>query len=199
MRAVVVDRLMEPAELGIVETDPPSPAADEVRIEVRAAGCNFSDVLMLRGEYQVRPPLPFIPGGEVAGVVTGRSAHAVSGFRSRGSGPVAMRARAGSPSEVAANAADDLSDARRAGLRGGSGDAGRCIRPRMSRWSSVRPLAGGRDAARARCGRWSRPRQPCEIGKALGARVIATAGGRREAGDRARGRGPMCTIDYRRG
>src|SRR5690606_38102861 len=41
----------------------------EVRIEVRAAGVNFPDVLLSYGKYQFRPPPPFVPGGEAAGVV----------------------------------------------------------------------------------------------------------------------------------
>lgn len=69
MRAVVVDRLMDPSEVTVRETDAPRAGAGEVEIEVRAAGCNFSDVLMLRGGYQVKPELPFVPGREAAGVV----------------------------------------------------------------------------------------------------------------------------------
>src|SRR5438876_4058680 len=41
----------------------------DVRLRVHAAALNFPDVLMCRGEYQVKPPLPFTPGAEVAGVV----------------------------------------------------------------------------------------------------------------------------------
>ena len=59
MRAVVVDRLMTPDSLCVRECDPPPLAEDGVRISIRAAGCNFSDFLMLKGEYQVKPPLPF--------------------------------------------------------------------------------------------------------------------------------------------
>jgi NADPH2:quinone reductase len=40
-----------------------------VLIEVRAAGCNFFDTLIVQGKYQVKPQLPFTPGGELAGVV----------------------------------------------------------------------------------------------------------------------------------
>jgi NADPH2:quinone reductase len=40
-----------------------------VAIDVRACACNFFDILMVQGKYQVRPPLPFAPGGEVAGIV----------------------------------------------------------------------------------------------------------------------------------
>lgn len=41
-----------------------------VRIAIKAAGINFPDILMVEGKYQVRPPFPFIPGGEAAGIIT---------------------------------------------------------------------------------------------------------------------------------
>ena len=47
----------------------PNRTRDEVRLRVRGASLNFPDVLMCRGAYQVKPPLPFTPGAEVAGVV----------------------------------------------------------------------------------------------------------------------------------
>ena len=54
----------------INEWDDPVPADDEIVIDVKAAGLNFADVLMIAGEYQVRTPPPFIPGNEAAGVVS---------------------------------------------------------------------------------------------------------------------------------
>ena len=69
MRAVVVERFMEPAELGVRETPAPPLLPGCLRVEVRAAGCNFFDILMVQGRYQVKPPFPFIPGAEIAGVV----------------------------------------------------------------------------------------------------------------------------------
>ena len=69
MRAIVVDRLMEPEDLVVREVEGPRASEGHVTIDVRAAGCNFSDLLLLRGEYQVKPPLPFTPGAEVAGVL----------------------------------------------------------------------------------------------------------------------------------
>lgn len=70
MRAVVVDGVISPLDLRVSEVEPCSPCAGEVVIEVRAAACNFSDLLMLRGEYQVKPTPPFIPGREAAGVIS---------------------------------------------------------------------------------------------------------------------------------
>jgi NADPH2:quinone reductase len=55
--------------LAIEERDPPAPRADQLLIDVRAAGVNFVDGLFVAGRYQIKPPLPFTPGSEVAGVV----------------------------------------------------------------------------------------------------------------------------------
>src|SRR3989442_15501038 len=69
MRAIVVDRWMETRDLGVREVPEPELAPGTLAVEVRAAGCNFFDLLMVRGQYQVKPPFPFIPGAELAGVV----------------------------------------------------------------------------------------------------------------------------------
>tara|TARA_B100001559_G_C16418828_1_gene584067 strand:+ start:48 stop:1022 length:975 start_codon:yes stop_codon:yes gene_type:complete len=50
--------------------DPPSPSEGEVQVSIQSVGISFPDVLQCRGEYQVKPRLPWIPGGESAGVVT---------------------------------------------------------------------------------------------------------------------------------
>lgn len=55
----------------VLETvDLAEPASDEVQIEVKACSVNFPDLLMIQGKYQFKPPLPFAPGGEIAGLVT---------------------------------------------------------------------------------------------------------------------------------
>ena len=51
------------------EMPTPEPQAGEVRIAVEAASLNFPDLLIVQGKYQVKPPLPFVPGAEFAGVV----------------------------------------------------------------------------------------------------------------------------------
>ncbi len=58
-----------PSGLALVETDDPQAGEDMVLIEVHAAGVGFVDMLISKGEYQIKPPLPFVPGLEVAGVV----------------------------------------------------------------------------------------------------------------------------------
>ncbi len=51
------------------ERPTPEPAAGEVRIEVHAASLNFPDLLTVQNKYQIKPPLPFVPGSEFSGVV----------------------------------------------------------------------------------------------------------------------------------
>ncbi len=53
MRAVVVDRWMGPEELQVKEVPEPELAPQTLKLEIRAAGCNFFDILMIRGQYQV--------------------------------------------------------------------------------------------------------------------------------------------------
>ncbi|MGO4736724.1 NADPH:quinone oxidoreductase family protein [Bosea sp. 2KB_26] len=69
MRAVICkafgpleDLVVEAKELG-------EPGPGEVRVAIEAAGVNFPDTLMVEGKYQVKPPLPFTPGTEIAGIV----------------------------------------------------------------------------------------------------------------------------------
>jgi len=83
MRALILSDFTGPdgLALGDVPVPAPNPVGDDGRsalIEVHAAGVSFADMLISRGLYQVKPPLPFIPGLEVAGVV--RHAPDGSGF-----------------------------------------------------------------------------------------------------------------------
>jgi NADPH2:quinone reductase len=69
MRAVRVHELTGPTALRVDEVPDLAPGAGQIVIDVRAAGVNFPDILITRGQYQFKPALPFSPGGEVAGVV----------------------------------------------------------------------------------------------------------------------------------
>jgi NADPH2:quinone reductase len=51
------------------ELPTPEPKADEVRVAIRAASLNFPDLLIVQNKYQMKPPLPFVPGSEYAGVI----------------------------------------------------------------------------------------------------------------------------------
>ncbi|MGU9979951.1 NADPH:quinone oxidoreductase family protein [Phreatobacter sp. HK31-P] len=69
MKAIVVEKFGPPADL--VHRDWPEPQAGpgEVLVDVHAVGLNFPDVLVAAGTYQILPPLPFVPGKELAGIV----------------------------------------------------------------------------------------------------------------------------------
>ena len=69
MKALVCPAYGPLENLHVGELPDPMPGAGEVLIEVRAAGVNFPDVLIVQGKYQFKPEPPFAPGGEVAGVV----------------------------------------------------------------------------------------------------------------------------------
>ncbi|MEN0060787.1 MAG: NADPH:quinone oxidoreductase family protein [Myxococcota bacterium] len=69
MRAALITELNGPDGIEVRELPDPQPGKGEVRIRVESAGVNFPDLLMSRGLYQVSPPPPFPPGGEVAGVI----------------------------------------------------------------------------------------------------------------------------------
>ena len=56
--------------MGVEDVPSPRCARDGVKVRVEAASLNFADVLMVQGSYQEKPHMPFIPGGECAGVVT---------------------------------------------------------------------------------------------------------------------------------
>jgi NADPH2:quinone reductase len=70
MRALVVERLAaDYAGCVVKEIPAPEPGPGEVRIKVRAAAVNFPDLMQTRGEHQHKPPVPFVPGMELAGEV----------------------------------------------------------------------------------------------------------------------------------
>jgi NADPH2:quinone reductase len=80
MHAMIVEDWCEPKDLKLVDLPDPVPGKGEVAIDVKAVGCNFFDILIAQGKYQVRPPRPFAPGGEVAGVIRAIGPD-VSGFK----------------------------------------------------------------------------------------------------------------------
>jgi NADPH:quinone reductase len=69
MRAVLCKQWGDPDTLTVEEMPSPQVSAGKVRVKVSACGVNFADTLMIQGKYQVKPPLPFSPGFEIAGEV----------------------------------------------------------------------------------------------------------------------------------
>lgn len=91
-------------DLGMVEVDVPACGPGEVLVEVHAGGLNFSDLLMAAGAYQVKPPLPFIAGQEIAG----RIVRAAAGSRWREGARVAAKVDWGGFAQFAAAREDRL-------------------------------------------------------------------------------------------
>jgi NADPH:quinone reductase len=80
MRAVICRAWGAVEDLTVEDVPAPAPAADEVLIDVRATSVNYADSIMVAGKYQTRPPFPFSPGLETAGVVA-RAGAAATRFK----------------------------------------------------------------------------------------------------------------------
>ena len=192
MRAIVVDHWMEPRELTLKDVPEPVLAPGGLAVDVKAAGCNFFDILMVRGQYQVKPPFPFIPGAELAGVVTAVG-DGVRDFApgdrvlaSAGLGAFAERA------VVSARAAWRMPEGMTFDEGAGfpivypTSYAGLVNRAHLKAGETllVHAAAGGVGIAAV------------QIGKALGARVIGTAGGADKL-EVVRRVGADVALDYR--
>ena len=191
MRAITVDRWMEPAELRVSEIPDPEAGPGTLQVEVRAAGCNFFDILIVQGKYQVKPAFPFTPGGEISGVVR-EVGEGVEGFT------VGDRVLAGTRTGGFAETAVVPAGEARLLPDGMSFEEGAAIpityptsyaalvfRANLQAGETllVHAAAGGVGSA------------ALQIGKALGARVIATVGGAEKA-EIAREHGADEVIDY---
>lgn len=193
MRALQCQALGKPADLKLVEIpDLPSPRAGEIKVKVASAGLNFADTLMIAGQYQQKPELPFTPGLELAGTVLEV-------------GPGESRIKIGDPVMAAV-------------------DHGGFAEQALVRAADAVPIPSGLDPVIAggfviaygtSYGAlvWKARLQPgelllvhgaaggvgltaVEIGKALGATVIATAGGADKCAV-AQAHGADWTIDYK--
>lgn len=104
MKAVICEVHGDPELLRVGELPDPSPAKGEVLIDVVAAGVNFPDTLTIRNLYQFKPPLPFSPGSEAAGVVS-KVGEGVENIR-EGDRVIAMLGASGGFAEKAVAKAD---------------------------------------------------------------------------------------------
>jgi len=192
MRAIVVDRFMEPKELRVQEAPEPKLQPGCLGIEIKAAGCNFFDILMAQGRYQVKPPFPFIPGAELAGVVR-EVASDVAGFApgdrvlaSATIGAFAERAVVSARGVYRMPAQMTFEEGAAFPIVYPTSYAALVFRAGLQPGESllVHAAAGGVGIAAV------------QIGKALGARVIATAGGAEKL-EVARKAGADVCLDYR--
>lgn len=170
MQAWRVHRNGEPGEvMRLEETDRPMPGDGQVLVEVRAANVNFPDALLCRGQYQVRPPLPFTPGIEVCGTTEdGRRVLATPALPHGGFADYVVADEA-----ALLPAPDALDDAEAAALHIGyqTGWFGLHRRARLQPGETllVHAAAGGVGSAAV------------QLGRAAGAKVIGVVGGPEKA------------------
>ncbi|SDY55284.1 NADPH2:quinone reductase [Modestobacter sp. DSM 44400] len=170
MRAWRVHSLGDPAEvMSLDEVDQPTPGERQVLVKVRAAGLNFPDVLMAQGKYQERPPLPFTPGVELCGEIVGTGQRVLG---SPSGGPGAFAEYALMDADAAWPVPDGMSNEQAASLyltyQTGYVGLHRRAALQAGEWLLVHAGAGGVGTA------------AIQLGKAAGAKVIATAGGARK-------------------
>src|SRR3974390_3577408 len=70
MKAVVVHEFAPFDQVGLEQPPDPIPGDEEVVIDVKAAEVNYPDILVIAGQYQFKPPLPFTPGKAAAGIIS---------------------------------------------------------------------------------------------------------------------------------
>ena len=171
MRAVLCKAYGPPESLVVEDLPPLEPGPGEVVVSVKAASVNFPDVLIIQNKYQVKPPLPFSPGSEVAGVVKSAGAgvtHVKPGDRVMaiiGYGAFAEEIKAEAARVIPLPAGMDFDTAAAFGLTYATSDHALRDRGALVAGETLLVLgaAGGVGIA------------AIEIGKALGARVIACA------------------------
>ncbi|HLJ89268.1 MAG TPA: NADPH:quinone oxidoreductase family protein [Candidatus Angelobacter sp.] len=193
MRAVLCKELGGPEKLVMADVSAPGLRDGAVRIAVHAAGVNFGDILLVAGQYQVKPPLPFSPGNEAAGLVL-EVAPGVTSVKP-GDRVFATLEGGGFAEEAIASAdrvyriPDSMDFATAAGfpIAYGTSHGAFAWRAHLQagEWLLVHGAAGGVGLTAV------------EIGKAMGAKVIACAGSPEKL-EIAKRHGADFLIDYSR-
>src|SRR3954471_1901173 len=194
MRALLSREPGGPETLEPAELPEPSPGPGQLLVRVRACAINYPDVLIIEDKYQFRPPRPFAPGGEIAGIVE-RVGEGVSGW-SEGDRLIAMIGHGGLAEKLVVDAARALRLPAERSFEEGSAliltyatsihallDRGRL---KAGETLLVLGAAGGVGLAAV------------ELGKAYGARVVAAVSSEEKA-DAARAAGADATLVYPRG
>ena len=192
MRAVVCHQFGPPERLVVEDVDEPCPAAGELLVRVAASAVTFPDTLMLEDKYQFKATPPYIPGGEVSGVVAaigdGVEGWAVGDRVVGGLGAIGGYAEvAAVPARAARRVPDSVDLAVVAGLNYayGTGLYGLQHRGGLRAGETLLVLGAGGAVGLA----------AVELGRLLGARVIAAASSAEKL-ELCRRRGADETIDY---
>ncbi|MCC7257388.1 MAG: NADPH:quinone oxidoreductase family protein [Gammaproteobacteria bacterium] len=193
MKALVCTAFGPIEDLRVQDVAPPALGEGEVRIRVQACGINFPDILLVQGKYQVRPPLPFFPGGEVAGTIS-EVGTAVTGLKA-GQRVMATIFWGGLAEEVVAPAKaivpvpDAMDMLCAAVFQGGHTTAYHALRQRgaLKPGETLLVLGAGGGVGMA----------AMQIGRAMGARVIGAVGSARKV-EALKAEGFEELIDYGR-
>jgi NADPH2:quinone reductase len=193
MRAVLCKEWGGPEKLVVEDVPAPPIRAGAVRVAVRAAGLNFADLLLIAGQYQEKPSFPFTPGAEAAGVVAEVGA-GVSNIRV-GDRVIVLAGLGAFAEEIVVDAARvmpmpakmDFAAAAGFPIAYGTSHGALDWRARLQpgEWLLVYGAAGGVGLTAV------------EIGKAMGARVIACTGGAEKLAV-AKEHGADLLVDYSR-
>src|SRR4051812_37091370 len=191
MKAVLCKQYGPPESLVVEDLPSPKPGPGEVLVSVKAASVNFPDFLIIQNKYQFKPPLPFSPGSELAGVVK-EVGSGVSGFKP-GDKVIAFTTYGAFAEEVKTQAGrllplpEGMDFASGAAFLLTYGTSDHALRDRGALKAGetllVLGAAGGVGLA------------AIEIGKALGARVIACASSEEKLAV-CRSHGADAGIDY---
>lgn len=191
MRALLCTEFGGPEKLTVGEAPSPPLRDGSVRMKVHAAGVNFADLLIIAGQYQEKPPFPFTPGAEASGVITEVGA-GVAGLKP-GDRVMALTGLGAFAEEAVVEAArvltipDSMDFASAAAFPVAYGTSHGALewraRLKGGEWLLVTGASGGVGLTAV------------EIGKAMGAQVIACAGGAEKLSV-AREHGADHLIDY---
>jgi NADPH2:quinone reductase len=192
MKAMIATQWGEPSEMQYAEVADPTPGPGQVLIDVKAIGCNFPDILIVQGKYQMKPSLPFSPGHEVAGTALAVGAGVTRVHQGQRVfamielGAYAERAVADDTRVFAIPDTMSYEEAAAFALVNQTSYSALVHRAQMQpgEWLLVHAAAGGVGLAAV------------QLGKALGARVIATAGTDAKL-EIARQSGADVLVDYR--
>lgn len=193
MKAVLCSHYCGPDDLELADIADPVAGAGEAVIAIKAAALNFFDLLMIQGKYQIKPPFPFSPSAEVAGVIESVG-EGVSGLKP-GDRVVASCGHNGAREKIALPAAsivkipDALDFNRAAGIIITYGTALHALenraRAQAGETLAVLGAAGGTGLA------------ACELGREMGLKVIACASSDEKL-TFAREHGATLTLNYAR-
>jgi NADPH2:quinone reductase len=191
MKAILCSQFCQPDDLVLADVPDPVAEPGQAVIGIKSAALNFFDILMIQGKYQIKPPFPFSPAAEVAGVVESVGA-GVTGVKVgdrviASCGHNGAREKIALPAETLVKIPDSLDFDRAAGIIIIYGTALHALEDRAmlkpGETMAVLGAAGGTGLA------------ACELGKLMGAKVIACASSEEKL-EFAKAHGAELTLNY---